>query len=213
MTTATPSVSPLLKDAVEGRALLMPWTVEQYHWAIKTGYLEEDTAYELLDGWIVRKDRAAAGGDPMVVGDRHRISVIRLADLAPQFKPHDCFLQSQQPIALPPLHEPEPDAAIVRGVLDNYRDGPPGAKDVLCVVEVSDASLRRDRTVKLKAYASAGIPLYVIVNLVDDRVELYTIDEAGGYATPRFLPAKDTLSIPTAVAGVTVDVAVSRLLA
>lgn len=106
MSTALPPTSSLLQDAVKGRALLMPWTVEQYHWAIKTGYLEEDTAYELLDGWIVRKDRSAAGGNPMTIGDRDRMSVIRIADLVSEFKQYGCFLQSQQPVALPPLRTP-----------------------------------------------------------------------------------------------------------
>ena len=58
MSTLTPPTSPLLRDAAEGRAMLLPWTVEQYHWAIETGYVPEDTAYELLDGWIVRNANA-----------------------------------------------------------------------------------------------------------------------------------------------------------
>ncbi len=50
---------------------------------------------------------------------------------------------------------------------------------MLCVVDVADASLRRDRTVKLTAYAAAGIPMFVIVNLVDDQVELYAPQPGG----------------------------------
>jgi Uma2 family endonuclease len=190
----------------------MPWTVEQYHRAIDTGFIPEDTAYELLDGWIVRKERNAAGEDPMTIGDRHRISVTRLARLMPQFEPHGCYLQSQQPIQLPPQNEPEPDASIVRGSLDEEAgDGPPGPADVLCVVEVADASLRRDRTVKLKAYAAAKIPLYVIVNLIDNQVELYTPVPADGYGVPRVLRAGEILELPTAT-GVIVAVPVERLL-
>jgi Uma2 family endonuclease len=190
----------------------MPWTLEQYHWAIETGYIPEDTAYELLDGWIVRKERNAAGEDPMTIGDRRRISVTRLARLMPHFEPHGCYLQSQQPIQLPPNHEPEPDASIIRGSLDEEDGtGPPGPADVLCVVEVADASLRRDRTVKLNAYAAAKIPLYVIVNLIDDHVELYTPVPAGGYGPPRVLKAGSTLELPTATSA-TVSVPVQRLL-
>jgi Uma2 family endonuclease len=95
--------------------------------------------------------------------------------------------------------------------LDDYHDGPAGPADVLCVVEVADASLRRDRTVKLKAYAAAGIPLYVIVNLVDDQVELYAPVPAGGYGAPRLLKAGETLALPTSTAA-TVDVPVALLL-
>ena len=211
MSTAMPPISPLLQDAADGRALLMPWTIEQYHWAIETGFIPEDTAYELLDGWIVRKERNATGEDPMTIGDRHRTAVLELADMAERFKPHGCFLQAQQPITLPPHHEPEPDTSIVRGTFRDYRDGPPGPADVLCVVEVADASLRRDRTVKLNAYASAKIALYVIVNLVDNQVELYTPAPDGGYGTPRVLKTDETLELPTAT-NATVPIPVQRLL-
>jgi Uma2 family endonuclease len=155
--------------------MLLPWTVEQYHLAIRSGVLEEDPAYELLDGLIVRKDRSEAGDDPLRVGNRHRRAVLFLMRLVDQLRTHGCFLQSQQPIALPPHDEPEPDGAIIRGEIDDCRDGPPGPADVLCVIEVADASLRRDRGVKLRAYAAARIPLYVIVNLIDDQVEIYRL--------------------------------------
>lgn len=214
MSATTTPTSSILRDAVEGRAALLPWTIEQYRWAINTGYISEDPAYELLDGWIVRKDRSATGEDPMTIGDRHRTAVLELADHAEEFKPHGCFLQAQQPISLPPHHEPEPDISIIRGTIRDYVEGPPGPADVLCVIEAADASLRRDRTVKLNAYASAGIPLYVIVNLVDNQVELYTPapGSAAGYSNARVMKSGETLLLPTAT-NATVAVSVKQLLA
>jgi Uma2 family endonuclease len=212
VTTATPPISPLLREAAEGRAFLQPWTVEQYQAAVNNGMLASDPAYELLDGWIVRKDRSAMGGDPMTIGDRHRTAILEIADHADAFKAHGCFLQAQQPVALPPSHVPEPDVSILRGTHRDYVGRPPGPADVICVIEVADASLRRDRTIKLNAYASAEIPLYVIVNLVDDQVELYAPQPAGGYGAPRLLKKGDTLSLPTAQ-DARVDVSVDRLLA
>lgn len=41
------------------------------------------------------------------------------------------------------------------------------------VVEVADATLQRDRTLKLRVYASARIPIYWILNLQDARLEVY----------------------------------------
>ena len=35
--------------------MIVAWTVEQYHRAIASGLVPEDTAVELLDGFIVRK--------------------------------------------------------------------------------------------------------------------------------------------------------------
>ena len=210
MSVVNPPISPLLLDAVEGRAFLQPWTVEQYHWAVNNGMLASDPAYELLDGWIVRKDRSATGEDPMTIGDRHQLCVMRINRLGPNFEPHGCFLQCQQPVALPPLHEPEPDAAVIRGSFEGWKPPAPGST-VLCIIEVADASLRRDRTVKLDAYAAAAIPLYVIVNLVENQVELYTPQGTGGYGTPRMLKKGDSLHLPTATSA-TVPVAVEHLL-
>ena len=39
--------------------------------------------------------------------------------------------------------------------------------------EVADSSLRRDRETKQSIYAAAKVPVYWIVNLVDDVVEVY----------------------------------------
>ncbi|NLX96074.1 MAG: hypothetical protein GXY83_07850 [Rhodopirellula sp.] len=36
---------------------------------------------------------------------------------------------------------------------------------VLCVIEVADASLHHDRTVKQQIYADSGLPQYIILNL------------------------------------------------
>ena len=112
-------MTTVLQEAAAGRATIVPWTVEQYHRAVQTGLVPEDASVELLDGFIVRKDRSAAGEDAMTIGDRHRIAVLRLAHAARLFEPHGCFLQTQQPIALPPINEPEPDGAVVRAAVKN----------------------------------------------------------------------------------------------
>lgn len=160
----------ILQDATEGRAIVHPWTVDLYHRAIAAGWLEENTAFELLDGFIVRKDRAKAGEDLVTIGDRHRLAVQRLVKLAARFEPLGHTLQVQQPIQLPPTNEPEPDGSVMRGIDDDYRDGPPGAASVTCVIEVADNSLARDLGVKLHMYARAGIGQYVVVDLVHDVV-------------------------------------------
>jgi hypothetical protein len=160
----------ILQDAAEGRAIVYPWTVDLYHRAIAEGWLEESPAFELLDGLIVRKDRAMAGEDLVTIGDRHRLAVQRLVKMAARFEPLGHTLQVQQPIQLPPMNEPEPDGSVIRGVDDDYRHGPPGAASVTCVVEVADNSLPRDLGVKLQMYARAGIAQYVVVDLVHDVV-------------------------------------------
>ena len=203
-------MATILEEAAAGRATIVPWTVERYHRAVETGFVPEDTSAELLDGLIVRKNRAKAGEDPMTIGDRHRVAVLLLAELAPSFKPLGCFLQTQQPIALPPLHEPEPDAAVVRGSIGDYLDHPPGPIDVLCVIEVADSSLSIDLGPKLAAYAEAAIPQYVVVDLADNRVLTY--EQPAGHSYSRVVSSArgDTVQISAGTGHV--SMAVDRLL-
>jgi Uma2 family endonuclease len=70
--------------------------------------------------------------------------------------------------------EPEPDGAIVIGGPRDYADRHPGPADVAVVIEIADATLDRDRGIKLRSYARAKIPAYWIINLVDRQVEVYT---------------------------------------
>jgi len=204
--------SSILEEAVAGEAVIQPLTVEVYHQSIRNGSLPEDTRFELLDGFIVGKNRAKAGGDLMTIGDRHRIAVTRLAHLVDQFDSHGCFLQSQQPVTLPPHSEPEPDASIIKGVLEDYREHPPRGIDAICVIEVADASLSRDLGPKLRMYAQAGIPHYIVVDLVHNVVLFHTNPSNSTYPKPVSLLAGEILAIPTASSGHTVNIPIATLL-
>jgi hypothetical protein len=46
------------------------------------------------------------------------------------------------------------------------------------VIEVAGTSLERDRTVKQRIYAAARIPQYVIINLLQSRVEVFEKPDA-----------------------------------
>lgn len=193
-------------------ARFYPLTVRQYHKMIEQGILPEGEPYELLDGQIVSKNRAATGEDPMTVGHEHALIVKRLSKISRRMEPLGCHLQTQQPIALPPRDEPEPDGAVIIRVEDDYLGRHPGAEDVLCVIEVADASLRYDRTAKLRTYANAGIGQYVIVNLRDRQVEVYTepLKGKGRYGQSVTLSRTQKLNLP-APRGRSLAIQVKRL--
>ena len=109
----------------------------------------------------------------MTVGHAHRLVVTRLLNLAARLHPFNSHVYAQNPIALPPRHEPEPDGAIVRGLPDDYADHHPGPGDVSCVIEVAETSLLHDRTTKQRIYAEAGIPQYLLVNIPERHIEVY----------------------------------------
>lgn len=112
-------------------------------------------------------------------------------------------VRSQVPIALgsdSKPSEPQPDIAVVVGTLRDYMGRKPVAADVRLLVEVADRSLKFDRGRKSALYATAGIPEYWIVNLVDNRLEVYREPAKSKYAviivydltdhvTPLFAPA------------------------
>ena len=200
----------LLPDPA-GWPTLVRITVDQYHEWIESGLLPTNPTVELIDGLLVRKDRSHVGENPMSIGDGHRFSVGRLGRLDARAAAGGCFVQTQQPVAIPTLNEPEPDAAFIRGTDLDYVGRKPGPADVTCVVEVSDASLATDRRVKLPAYAAAGIPQAVIVNLRDDVIEDYRDPTPDGYGLPTVRRRGETVTFVLAH-GATLVVDVAELL-
>jgi Uma2 family endonuclease len=188
-------------------------TVVEYERMIEAGVLASDDPIELLDGLLVRKDRAKAGDDPMTVGTEHSWAVQNLLTVLAAVSGHGCHVRLQQPVVLPPDGEPEPDGAIALGTNDDYRSRKPVAADVPCVIEVADSSLERDRVTKLRIDAEGGIVQYVIINLVDSLVEVYErpIAGKGRYADARRLGGRDAVEFSCGQ-GRCVSVDVARLL-
>jgi Uma2 family endonuclease len=164
----------ILEQIVAGQAPgIVPLSVDQYHKMIANGILREGDSIELIDGMLVRKDRAAQGGDPMSHGPRHALAVKRLLRPFRKVEEYGYHLHSQLPVTLGAVQEPEPDLAVVRGREEDYGNRHPGPPDVAAVMEVSDSSLTLDRTTKQRLYATAGVAVYWIVNLVDNQIEVY----------------------------------------
>ena len=188
-------------------------TVADFHKLIEDGIVPGDEPWELLDGQVLYKDRSAPGEDPMSVGTLHAVMSAKLILLSQRLTPHGCHVRIGDPVTLPPYNQPQPDAVVARGVPDDYITAHPAAADILCVIEISHSSLVRDSTTKMRAYAEAGIPLYVILD-VDARAARVCRDPLpakGEYGSDETLTAADTLRLPTA-AGPLVEVTVGDLL-
>jgi hypothetical protein len=167
-------------------AVFAPITVQQYHAMISAGILHEGAPIELIDGLLVQKDRRDKGGSINMVGPRHATTVQKVKRALDATIVGVAFhARSQLPVTLSGLGEPEPDGAVVGGSLDDYANHHPGPADVPLVIEVSDSSLGYDRTTKQRLYAIACIPVYWIVNLQDDVIEVYEtpLPDQGRYQT------------------------------
>lgn len=139
-------------------------SVSQYHEMIAAGILTHDDPVELLEGWLVPK---------MVKNPPHSTARHLTTKALEQILPSGWHVRSQEPITLSDS-EPEPDVAIVRSDPIHYERSHPQSRDVALVVEVADASLERDRSIKKQVYARAELPVYWIVNLRERRIEVYT---------------------------------------
>ncbi len=171
--------------AVEPPDLVWRLGVHQYHGMIEAGILTEDDPVELLEGCLVPK---------MPKNPPHTLANGLLFEAIARLLPVGWFADSQEPITTADS-EPEPGIRVVRGERRAFAARHPGPRDLGLVVEISDATLERDRTLKQQLYARAAIASYWIVSLPDRRVEVYT-EPSGpadkpGYARRRELSAGD----------------------
>ncbi len=138
------------------------WKREAFLEALARGDFATDNKIELLKGEVYFK---------MTMQGPHILAIYK-ATLVLQgvFEPDRAVLV-QLPFALNEDDYPEPDLAVLDGPIGSVEALP--ATDPIFVIEVSDSTLRKDRTVKAAIYAEAGIEDYWILNLNDRVLEVY----------------------------------------
>ena len=90
-------------------------------------------------------------------------------------------MRVQSPIHLSDISEPQPDLALLGLHPDFSATAHPGPQDVLLVVEVADASVGYDQEAKLPRYAQTSIAEAWVVNIPEDRIEVYRQPTFQGY--------------------------------
>ena len=190
---------------VPAEVTLYQVSVEQYNEMVRLGILTGDDQVELLDGLLVQK---VTKNPPHVMsGTLAAIALGRLCH-------NTCHVATQDPFT-PATSRPEPDVSIVRGSPRDHPDRHPLPEDMTLVVEVAGSSVGRDRGIKRRIYARAGVPAYWIVVLPERAVDVYTDPsgptDAPAYATVRRFAAG--AAIPVVIDGLEVGtVAVDDLL-
>lgn len=184
---------------------LRPFSVAEYHRMIDAEILTAGDKVELIKGNVVFK---------MARIPPHDTSVTGVFEALRATLPSGWTVRSQCGVTLT-TSEPEPDAAVVRGTWRDFKNHHPYPSEIGLVVEVSDSSLRVDRSEKGEAYSADGIPIYWIVNVVDQWIEVYT-QPTGAGSDARYAQRHDYRpgdSIPLILDGATVgQVAVRDLL-
>lgn len=184
-------------SVLASRGGFVRFTADDVLLMLREGILPEDSSTELFNGLVVLKDRSDLGGDPRMHGPKHRACIRRLMLLAARIEGPGRHAQVQLPVVLADDQMPEPDLAIVRGGDAEYADRLPTAHDTLMVLEAADSSLERDEHEKLPAYAAAGIPQYVILDLRTRSARVYSGPEpsTGTYGPPLVLQEGQTLRL------------------
>jgi Uma2 family endonuclease len=160
--------------AIPGWAARHRFTVDAYHRMGEAGILHPAERIELIDGEIIKM---------APIGSPHIGAVLVLTQRLAQAAPPNVVVSVHNPIQMGDRSEPEPDLALLKARPDGYRKPPPpSAADVLFIIEVSDTRLRYDREVKLRLYASHGVPEVWIVDLAARAADIHRKPDKDTYA-------------------------------
>jgi Uma2 family endonuclease len=167
-TTATP--------ATYGLDTSIPrFSVARYQKMIEAGILTPEDKVELLENYVVLK---------MPRNPPHDGTIQLITETLAPAIPITWRLRVQLTVVFTDS-QPEPDFAVVRGDARTYVTRHPTSAEVGLLVEVANSSLLRDQRDKARIYARGGIPGYWIVNLVDQRIEVYG-QPSGPAAVPAY---------------------------
>ncbi|MCP5526003.1 MAG: Uma2 family endonuclease [Verrucomicrobiales bacterium] len=137
---------------------IWPLGVKAYHALGDLGLIPVKT--ELLYGQIFHK----------VSKSPFHVYLLRvLLNLLQAAAPKGFFVSSEQPITCPDS-EPEPDLAVVRGEVADYRHAHPTTAEL--VIEICVSTHEYDRS-KLRAYASAGVKECWLVLGPEKQIEIH----------------------------------------
>jgi Uma2 family endonuclease len=172
------------------------FTADEYHRMAQAGILGEDDRVELVDGEIV---------EMTPIGSPHAACVDRLSVQLQQAIAGRGIVRVQGPIRLDARSEPQPDLSILRPRADFYAAAHPTPGDILLVIEVADSSLRYDRNVKIPLYARDAIAETWLVDLPNERVEMFREPAPDGYQSSRQIGRGEKLA-PQALPDITLSV-------
>lgn len=137
------------------------WTRDEYYKMAELGFFDGKRV-ELIEGEIIEMS-------PM--NKPHATAVRVILETLRKVFTQGYVVDSQLPMSFSKQSEPEPDVAVLKGNVRDFMNSHPKTAQLL--VEVSDSTLRLDRTKKAALYAQHKIQDYWILNLKDRCLEVY----------------------------------------
>lgn len=142
---------------------------------MELGVFDDDEHIELIQGQLV----AAMGQGPL-----HRALTARIHRELERIMGHGYHVVDHAPMLAGRYNLPEPDSALVRGVVEHYFQRLPNGDDIALIVEVSVTSQREDHA-KAAIYAASGVPQYWQVDVPARLVVVRTQPDRDGAAGVR----------------------------
>jgi Uma2 family endonuclease len=165
----------------EIRRMVAKMTLEQYEKATLAGAVAKNT--ELIEGVVIEK---------MSKSPKHANLVSRLSAFLQSRIPADYLVRAEQPITTRDS-APEPDIAVVRGTFDDFEEKHP--QKAALIIEVSLSTLDLDRE-KADIYAQTGAPHYLLFNLRENVIEMYSDIRDEKYQRREIRQFTDTIELP-----------------
>ena len=159
---------------------------EEYQDMAKTGLIKPDENTELIQGEIFTMSP---------VGSKHAAVVKLLSAKLFHLFSNKFIISVQDPVHLNQWTEPQPDIALLKFQENYYADSHPQPENILLVIEVADTSYEYDHQIKKAIYANAGIPKFWIVNLNENRIEVFHAPEQDEYKVRKLYFTGDSIPI------------------
>ncbi len=176
--------------------------VRQFQRMLDNGTIADEERIELIEGLLVSKPKRSRAS--IVVGNKGLRILWRMI-------PPGWHVAKGVPIVLSDWSRPEPDLALIRGVVDDYDEREATADETAMVVEIAEANLPADMADMTRVYAAAGIPVCWIINLLEGQVEVFADPRRDGYQSHQVLARGQ--DVPIVIGGVEVAwIAVSDVL-
>lgn len=173
-------------QAIATRRATRRFTVDDLYRMDAAGIFGVEERVELVDGEIYVMP---------VPGSPHATCVRRFNFLLTRRLGERAIVSVQNPVRLSEHDLPMPDIAVLRYRDDFYAEEHPSPEDILLIVAVSDSSAVFDRGHKLRRYAAAGVPHYVVAQVRTRTIEDYREPAGGGYRRHRTLRDDARLSL------------------
>lgn len=161
-------------------------SAEEFYKLAEVGILKPSDNVELVNGEII---------EISPVGSKHASVVKRLGRVFNSLFEGKTVIGVQDPVHLDGNNVPEPDISILKYRSDDYEHAHPTVENILLLVEVSDTTIQYDKEIKVKLYAQSLIPIVWIVDINQNRIEVYSNSDGVEFLKKDFFEVNHEIAV------------------